>query len=620
MPNPLLALFVTGAALQASPSQIPCVPFEFVLDPGTPQTAFRAPLPGGAAFVTREGELVYALAAAELGGWAVTERFVGARAAPIGLEECEARVSRFLGPDPARWTCDAPTFERVGLGEVWPGIEVDLAARGANVEKRFFVAPQAAPELIRVQLRGACGLRVDGDDALVVQTEAGELRFTAPIAWQVRDGEREPVSVRYAVAGDGYGFELGDYDRERELVIDPLLQATYLGGSGYDAIESMQFDTQSGSVFVAGWTYSTNFPGTAGGAFASKSGGTDAFVAKLSASLTTLQKATYYGGASAEQGLGVAVGPNGVYLCGSTTSASLPGTAGGADPSLSGAMDGFVARFDSGLTTLLNATYLGGTEPYGDEFVEDIAIDGVDGTIVAVGATYAPDLPLAALSGEPTNHGGNDGYATRINSTLTAFVVSSFIGGSQNDYAKSVVIQAGTGHIFIGGGTASNDLLTQLGTGGGQNIRNACGFCDTGFVVRLTPLMNLVEGASFIGGFDACWVEDIAQAPDSTIYAVGTTSTILNSVMAFPNLGGSAQPQPGDGQDAFVARFSADLQVVFRSSYVGGTSGEWGYCVAVLPGSGDVLVGGQSSAWNLAATACSYQSFPADSPSPGTPS
>ena len=176
-------------------------------------------------------------------------------------------MSRFIGNDPAKWHREVPTFDRVSLGEAWPGIDVEFAARGNNIEKLFTVAPGADPRHIAIRLRGAERLELAADGSLVARTGNGPVSFTAPAAWQDIDGRRRPVSVAYALAGQRYGFILGDYDHAQPVVIDPLLQATYLGGSLVAGIFPVPWCLiASGNVFVAGTTNSPDFPGTAGGA------------------------------------------------------------------------------------------------------------------------------------------------------------------------------------------------------------------------------------------------------------------------------------------------------------------------------------------------------------------
>jgi hypothetical protein len=96
-----------------------------------------------------------------------------------------------------------------------------------------------------------------------------------------------------------------------------LIQATYLGGTGvglidYEAANSLAVHPASGDVYVAGVTFSTGFPGTAGGAqhsHAVDGGNDDAFVARLNPTLTTLVQATYLGGNGSDPARALAIHP-----------------------------------------------------------------------------------------------------------------------------------------------------------------------------------------------------------------------------------------------------------------------------------------------------------------------
>ena len=74
------------------------------------------------------------------------------------------------------------------------------------------------------------------------------------------------MKVAYRARGREYGFSVGSHDPALPVVIDPLLQATYLGGSGDDNGFALAIHPTSGEVYVAGLTRSIDFPGTAGGA------------------------------------------------------------------------------------------------------------------------------------------------------------------------------------------------------------------------------------------------------------------------------------------------------------------------------------------------------------------
>src|SRR5204863_224625 len=137
--------------------------------------------------------------------------------------------------------------------------------------------------------------------SLIASTGLGEVVFTRPAAYQERAGARRPVHVAYRLHGREYGFRLGEYDAARPVVIDPLLQASYLCGSNSDQAFALAIHPTSGPAFVAGRTGAPNFAGTAGGAQPADGGGSDdAFVARLNAALTPLAQATYLGGSDSD--------------------------------------------------------------------------------------------------------------------------------------------------------------------------------------------------------------------------------------------------------------------------------------------------------------------------------
>ena len=212
--------------------------------------------------------------AARTPGWVLSETLVDATGqprsmnqstlkAPAGYRPMEGKVSFGIGNNPSKHADNLNTYERVNLGDMYPGINVQLRATGNNVEKIFTVAPKHDPKQIQIRIKGAEKLQLGAQGELIAHTGNGPVTFTAPIAFQeAATGERISVAVGYALdaAVQRYGFTLGRYDATLPLVIDPLLQSTYLGGTGIDVAQALAIHPATGEVYIAGYTDSTDLP------------------------------------------------------------------------------------------------------------------------------------------------------------------------------------------------------------------------------------------------------------------------------------------------------------------------------------------------------------------------
>jgi len=673
------------------------VPFEANSGQFDPAVAFTGRTFAGAIHVTRQGQIVYSLAAPTqqqgvtsapppemppqappkkpprtpagtkpqappqtppatqpLSGWSLTETLAGALPlSPTGGEAAATQITRFSGPH----SYQPATYRNLHLGQAWPGVQVELAVRGANVEKLFHVAPQADPGQIKVRVDGALSLRLGKGGELIAATGHGDVAYTAPVAFQEVAGRRVEVPVQYALnsRGDGYGFALGAYDRALPLVIDPFLQSTYLGGSNYDVITALVV-TPSGQVLVAGRTESSDFPGTAGGAQPS-SGTSNLFVARLSGDLRTLEQSTYLGDGGPRS---MAILPSGDVVVGGTIwSGNLPGTENGAQPAKPASGSGFVTRLSADLRTLVQSTYLGGGDedhltalviaPSGDIVVggstessdfpgtaqgaiADVApntrngfaallsadlrtlvrstyITGADsptalavtpsGDVLVAGSTTSPNLPATTGSAQPKPGSDNnlrgleDGFITRLSADLRTLKQSTYLGGAANDAITALAITP-SGEVVVGGFTGSNDLP---GTAGGAqpDYYFIRGNPSDGFVTLLSADLRTLGQSTYLGAADSDAITALATTPSGEVVVGGHTR-----FSGFPGTEGGAQPvRVSFGfQSGFVTRLSADLRTLEQSTFLSGESDDHITALATTP-SGEVVVGGYTQSRNL---------------------
>jgi len=606
-------LFLLGhAGAQATPStddvrsRLGGVRVPFIANEGQvdPRVAYYAPTFAGTLFVTRQGELVHALPSPAAPtretrsspklGWNLTETFVGGRARPVGTDRSRTGVSVFHGADPTRWRAELATYEQVSLGEVWSGIDVSLAARGGSIEKLFTVKPGARVDRIRIRVGGARALSVDSGGALVAETGLGAVTLSAPIAYQPHAGGRRTIAVTYERRGHEYGFTVARYDRSLPLVIDPLLQATYLGGSDFDEATALAIHPTTGDLYVAGTTASTNFPGTTGGAQPAKAGSADAFVARLNRALTALAQATYLGGSGPDQATALAIHPTtgNVYVAGHTSSANFPGTTGGAQPANGGGPDdAFVARLNSTLTTLTQASYLGGSGL--DEFPA-LAIHPTTGDVYVAGRTSSTNFPRTTGGAQPANAGTQDAFVARLNSALTTLTQATYLGGSEGDQPHALAIHPTSGDVYVAGHTTSANFPRT--TGGAQPIY--AGNFDA-FAARLDSALTTLTQATYLGGSGFDVATALAIHPTTgDVYVAGSTGS-----PNFPATTGRAQPAyAGVNNDAFVARLNSALTTLTQATYLGGSDTDVGTALAIHPATGDVYVAGWTDSNNFPGT------------------
>ncbi len=317
-----------------------------------------------------------------------------------------------------------------------------------------------------------------------------------------------------------------------------LIQATYLGGTGNDSANALAIHPTTGDVYVAGVSPSAS--------------SVAAFVARLSSTLTTLTQAIYLGGDFFSEALALAIHPTSgdVYVAGNTDSFSFPGTAGGAQPDSGGGFDAFVARLPNTLTSLTQATYLGGS---GGDSARALAIHPTSGDVYVAGNTDSFSFPGTAGGAQPDSGGGFNAFVARLPNTLTSLTQATYLGGTGNNSASALAIHPTTRDVYVAGFTGSSDFP---GTAGGAQSDSGGGF--DAFVARLPSTLSSLTQATYLGGTGGDSPLALAIHPTTgDVYVAGVTDSI-----SFPGTAGGAQPAIGGGFDAFVARLTSSLALV----------------------------------------------------------
>jgi hypothetical protein len=572
-----------------------------------------------------------------------------------GVDELPGKSNYFIGNDPKKWHNNVPTYAKVKYKGVYSGIDLVYYGNQQQLEFDFVVAPGADPRRIQFDVRGTKRIRRDENGDLVLKMEMGEdeIRWHKPIAYQENNGTRQLVAAHYVVKDKNrVAFEVAGYDIGRSLYIDPLIYSTYLGGSGEDggtgiavdsagnayvigttnsnnfptmnplqpAFEGLGYDSflvkinptgsglvystyfggsgldvaqgvavdSSSSAYVTGITQSTDFPTVNPLQPAYGGGDHDAFVAKINPTGSALVYSTYLGGDENDLGYGIAVDSAGnAYVTGATSSTNFP-TKNPLQPAYGGGDDdAFVTKINGSGSALVYSTYLGGN---GSDVTQGVAVDSA-GNAYVTGGTNSNNFPTMNPLQPAYGGGDDDAFVTKINSTGSALVYSTYLGGNGSDVAQGVAVDS-SGNAYVIGGTNSNNFPT---TNASQPVYS--GGDDDAFVTKINPTGSALVYSTYLGGNGS----DVAQgvAVDSSGNAYVTGSTNSNN---FPTVNPLQSAIGGSAQNAFVTKLNPTGSGLVYSTYFGGSgsggAGDGGTGIAV-DSSGNAFVTGATSSTNF---------------------
>ena len=463
-------------------------------------------------------------------------QWVGANAQAriSGVGELPGKVNYLLGNDPGHWRQGVPIFGKVRIESLYPGVDLVCYGNQQQVEYDFVVGPGADPGAISFRVSGADELSIDAQGDLILDLGDGQLRQLKPRVYQMMGGAQKEIAGGYRLRDkETVGFEVGNYDREVPLVLDPVLSySTFLGGAGHEIGRSIALDS-SANIYVAGETLSANLPVSTNafqkqfaGGFPGAGG--DAFVAKFDNLGSNLFYLTYLGGKGDDAALGVAVdGTGNAYLTGVTDSTNFP-TINAIKNHISGApeiylglypFDAFVAKLNTNGSALIYSTYLGGDAE--DQGVS-IAVDANNNAYVG-GFTDSTNFPVTTNAVQRQPGGMSDAFVTRIAAGGTNFVYSTYLGGTNDDRCAGITV-ALDGTAFVSGDSASTNfpVLTnafQRSLAGGRDA----------FVGTIGPFGTNFAGTYFGGQGDDLGFRIALDAAGNNAYVTG-----LQSGFGFP--------------------------------------------------------------------------------------
>ncbi len=480
-----------------------------------------------------------------------------------------------MGNDSSRWRVAVPQYRKVRCPKLYPGVDlIYYSAPDGLLEFDFELDAGVDPAVVRMETAG--------------KTKGFRLR--KPVSWQWMGSQKKPVAARFVRSGENQvRLDVAGYDSSLPLVVDPVLDyATFLGGTGGATGESIAVD-KDGFIYATGAVSSNMFPTSESAMQPIFAGSNDIFVAKFDPSGRELIFSTYLGSYGDDRAVDIAVDSEGrIHLTGFSTSPEFPlknpiqSKFGGGSMAAGG--DAIVVILDASGSEILFSTFMGGTF---DDFGRSIALEK-DGSIVVCGATISEDFPVEKPLQEFYGGGPRDGMIFKLAPMGAGLIYSTFLGGTGNDELWSVAIGPDS-HAYFGGVTTSRDLIVV------EPFQEAYGGGNRDIMLAKLPSGGAAwDFVTYLGGTAEDYARAIAVDQEGFLYITG-----------FSFSGNYPRRNPfdntyGGSRDVIVTKMTPDAKELVFSTFLGDTSVEEGYAIALTP-DGEVVVAGHTQSINFPA-------------------
>jgi hypothetical protein len=471
---------------------------------------------------------------------------------------------------------DINSYKKVIYRNIYPKIDWVIYVKNGFIKYDFIVYPGGNPKQIILKAEWADEIKIDHYRNLILQTKLGTIRENKPISFQ---GE-EQIDTDFILENNTIRFSVGDYNTGRPLIIDPdIVWSTYYGGSSTDEARCTTTD-QSGNVYLAGLTYSTNNI-YSGGYQTSISGGQEAYVVKFNAN-GVRQWATYIGGPSNDVINSCTTDAQGnVFIAGNTESAS--GIASGGFQNTHGGLsytDAFLIKLNSNGDRLWGTYYGGSQRDFGNSCATDAS-----GNVYLAG--YTESETGISFGGFQANYGSfTDAFLVKFTANGER-VWATYYGGENFDSGESCTTDA-NGNVYLSGYTQSTAGIAANGhqmTFGGVGDAFVAKFGANG-----ARIWGTYYGGSTIDVGKSCVIDR-----DGNVYLSGSASS--TSAIA---VNGHQNSYGGGVYDAFLVKFNSDC-IRQWATYYGGS--DYDFChSSCIDASGNIYLAGYTkSASNIAA-------------------
>ena len=535
--------------------------------------------------------------------------FDNAATTPTGEALQPGYSNYFIGNNPAMWRSKVQSYAVARYSNIYPNTDLEIYTASAALKYNWVVHPGGNPQQIRLTYEGPDGVEVSREGNLRISTTVRDVIELRPYVFQRRGDKEVEVASRWRVEKmkaekDKWKVwvEVDDYDRTKDLIIDPtLIFSTYTGSTADNWGTTAAYDSHK-NVYTAGIVFGVGYPVSIGAYDENSNGNADVGIFKFDSSGTQRLWASYLGGAAADMPHSMFVNMfDELLVLGTTGSDNFPVTAGAYQTSHAGGQtiysegsstinfaagsDIFVSRLSANGTQLGASTFIGGSGNdglnykhyfnnsyliimagndslyynYGDGARGEIISDDF-GNVYVGSTTMSSDFPTTPDAFRPAYSARQEGVAFKLDYNLRNLIWSSYIGGTQDDAVYSIDLDSNY-NLLVCGGTNSINFPTTPGT---YRFAYQGGTAD-GFVSKISADGHTLLASTYIGSSAYDQLYFVRTGRHDEVFVFGQTKASGSTMIQ--NAGYSV---PGSGM--LLMRLRPDLKTI-QWSTVFGTAG-----------------------------------------------
>ena len=492
----------------------------------------------------------------------------------------------FLGNDSSKWTSGCKPYQSLTVENLYPGIDIHYYSDHGNLKYDLLVHPGADLSQLALQFTGLEKLSLQ-NGSLVLKLSFDEVKELQPYSYQLVDGQKKAVPTSYVLEGNTVKLKTDRYDRNNTLVIDPSVVFSSFTGSTADNWGFTATYDAGGNFYAGGIVFGNGYPVTTGAFQTTYHGGGsggepslayDIGITKFTPDGQALIYATYIGGQGNESPHSLVTDAAGnLIIAGRTSSTDYPSTF--ATPiGPGGGYDIIISKLSPDGKKMLASRRIGGSKDdganitpnkesvdnpitlrrnYGDDARSEVILDNA-GNICLASATQSTDFPQVNAVQATNNGGGHgqDAVVFKITPDLQTPLLSTCLGGKQDDAAFVLAVNPLTNDLYVAGATMSNDFP---GDHSGTIFPSSQGGVCDGFIAEFSSSGNFIR-STYVGTPGADVIYGIQFDKFGFPYIMGTTTGNWPVVAA---------PYSNAGAKQFISKLTPDLSSWVYSTVFG---------------------------------------------------